>query len=265
MEKSSKSKFTESKHLMKLQLNDLTIGYQKKLINPINIEVNSGKLIALIGRNGIGKSTFLKTLSGIIPALNGNILFNNKTIDSPKAFSHNISIVLNEKPPVSLSVYEVLSLGRIPYSNLLQKLKKNDIEIIDEISSLLEIKHLFNKKIDKISDGERQLVMIARTMIQKTPLILLDEPTTHLDLKNKSLILNILKTLSSRDKIVVFSTHDINLIIDLVDEFWVINNQQLNRIIDKNKLTKVLSNLFNSENLIFDKNNMNFKITNTTK
>ncbi len=245
---------------MKFIVKEIEIGYEKPLLNrPVNIEINSGKLIALIGKNGSGKSTLLKTLSGILKPLKGQLYIDEILLNNPKIFSQNISIVLNEKPLHSLGVDEVLSMGRIPYTNILQTLKTNDLEIINNIVNTLNISHLLNKKINQISDGERQIIMIARALIQDTPVLLLDEPTTHLDLENKARLLKLLKEIS-KNKIVIFSTHDINLISNLVDNFWIIKNNKFIAIEDKKELKKELSHLFMSKNLIFDEKEDVFRI-----
>ena len=154
----------------------------------LNLNLQAGKLIALIGANGIGKSTLLRTITGIQKPLHGTVLLNNKKITSyePLALAQNLSMVLTEKlPPSNLTVFELVALGRQPYTNWIGTLSDVDIQIVQDAIELTQIAHLSQKKHYEISDGQLQKVLIARALAQDTPLIILDEPTTHLDLLHK--------------------------------------------------------------------------------
>jgi iron complex transport system ATP-binding protein len=212
----------------KLKTKNLSIGYNDKVIvDSINFELSPGDFIVIIGKNGSGKSTLLKTLSNILPKISGDILLNNINFDklSGKEKSKLVSIVLTEKIDIPLTVNEVLQLGRQAFSDNLDRLSTKDYEIIDKIVLELELKDLLNRPLQELSDGEQQKVMISRTLVQETPIILLDEPTTHLDIENKAKLLNMLKEISNRqNKIVILSTHDINLVLSIANKIWVINN-----------------------------------------
>ena len=180
---------------------NVSTGYSSKkgknvIGSDINLELKSGKLISLIGANGIGKSTLLRTLTGIQKPLSGEVILNQKNIESynPKELAQQLSIVLTENlPPSNLTVFELVALGRQPYTNWIGKLTPEDIVKVNEALSLTQISHLATKKHFEISDGQLQKVLVARALAQDTPLIILDEPTTHLDLVHKVSLLKLLK------------------------------------------------------------------------
>jgi iron complex transport system ATP-binding protein len=232
---------------MILQTKNLTIGYTTKatskiIASEVTINLEQGKLIGLVGANGIGKSTLLRTITGIQKPLSGTVLLNNQPIESfePLSLAQQISVVLTEKlPPSNLSVYELIALGRQPYTNWLGKLTEEDKIQIENAISLTEIGHLIHQKYYEISDGQLQKVLIARALAQDTPLIVLDEPATHLDLLHKVSLFKLLKKLTvETQKCILFSTHDIDLAIQLSDEMIVmtkekvLQNQPCNLILD---------------------------------
>lgn len=246
-----------------LHTKNLTIGYTSKkgnieIASNINIELEAGKLITLIGGNGIGKSTLLKTITSIIPALEGQVFLSDKKIAeySPESLAQNLSIVTTEKLPASnLTVSELIALGRHPYTNWMGNLTETDLNHIEEAIKITNISHLQYKKYSEISDGQLQKVMIARALAQDTPLIILDEPTTHLDLFHKVAVFKLLKKLANENnKCILFSTHDIDLAIQLSDEMIVmtedfcIQDQPCN-LIEKG----IFDTLFKDEHIVFDK------------
>jgi iron complex transport system ATP-binding protein len=253
-----------------LQTKNLSIGYTTKKENiiiaeNINLSLEKGKLIALIGENGVGKSTLLKTLIGIIPAINGKITLLNQPLQSFKSveLAQELSIVLTEKlPPSNLTIYEIIALGRQPYTNWLGTLSNEDKNKIKEAIELTEIQHLIHKKHDEISDGQLQITLIARALAQDTSLIILDEPTTHLDLVHKATLLKLLQKLAHETgKTILFSTHDIDLAIQMADEMIVftpkkvVQNQPCNLI-----EAGIFNALFDTEHLTFDATIGKFKI-----
>lgn len=213
---------------------NLTIGYASKkgvkaICKNISLQLKTGKLYALIGQNGIGKSTFLKTITGILKPLEGEIYVLGKNIVTwnETEFAKNVSVVLTEKIPLSnLTVYEVIALGRQPYTNWLGNLSDDDLKKVEEALTETELLELRNKKIAEISDGQMQRVLIARALTQDTPIIILDEPTTHLDLYHKVTLIKLLKKLVLRkNKCILFSTHDIDLAIQLADEMLLMYDE----------------------------------------
>lgn len=253
-----------------IQTKNLSIGYTTKsetntIAQNINLGLEKGKLIALIGENGIGKSTLLKTLTGIIPPLNGEITLLNKSIKSYSAINlaQELSIVLTEKlPPSNLTIYEIIALGRQPYTNWLGTLSEVDKSKIEEAIALTDIQHLIHKKHDEISDGQLQIALIARALAQDTSIIILDEPTTHLDLVHKATLLKLLQKLTHEtDKTILYSTHDIDLAIQMADEMIVFTPTQIVQDKPCNLIqTGIFNTLFDTEHLIFDATIGKFKI-----
>lgn len=245
-----------------LSSSNLSIGYTSKksvvvIAENLNLNFQKGNLITLIGANGIGKSTLLRTLTGIQKPISGEVILNQKNIQNytPSELAQNLSVVLTEKlPPSNLTVYELVALGRQPYTNWVGKLSAIDIEKTVEAINLTEIEHIASKKHYEISDGQLQKTLIARALAQDTPLIVLDEPTTHLDLLHKVSLFKLLKKLSEETgKCILFSTHDIDLAIQLSDEMVVMTKEQIIQDKPCNLIEKGTFNLlFQDESIIFD-------------
>ncbi len=242
-----------------LNINNLSVGYnQKTVMSDINLSAQNGDFIALIGKNGAGKSTLLKTLSGILPALSGEVLLNDLNLTTMPATerARYVSIVLTGKVDVPIAVREFLALGRQPYTNVWGHLSKQDWQIIDEVGEKLRITAYFNRNINTLSDGERQKVLIARALVQDTPVLLLDEPTTHLDLENKAILINnLLKISKEENKIIILSTHDINLILPKINKIWTTDKS----VVQVNK-SLGLNAVFQSELLKFDEKCQIFRL-----
>lgn len=240
----------------------LSIGYSsKKEVNCIaqnlNLELQTGKLITLIGANGIGKSTLLRTLTGIQKPLSGTVFLNGKEIQNyiPVELAQNLSLVLTEKlPPSNLTVFELVALGRQPYTNWIGTLSTDDLEKINQAIQLTQIEHLAEKKHYEISDGQLQKVLIARALAQDTPLIILDEPTTHLDLLHKVSLFKLLKKLAfETQKCILLSTHDLDLAIQLSDEMIVMTEGNVAQDQPCNLISRgVFSSLFREDTIVFD-------------
>ena len=242
-----------------LETKNLSVGYIKNnqkqvIVSDISIDVTKNKLIALIGKNGSGKSSFIKTLIGINNKLDGNIFISNKNLNefSQKELSTKIAYVSSQIiEQNNLTVYNLISLGRLPYTNWFGFLKANDNNKIDEIIDKLNIDNLKDKQFSQLSDGEKQKVLIARALVQDTKIIILDEPSSHLDLAGKYELTNLLKTISeTENKIIIFSSHDINTAFHNADCVWMIHDSKL--IIDtpKNyKSKKEFRDLFNNSSL----------------
>jgi iron complex transport system ATP-binding protein len=210
-----------------IQTLDLAIGYGPKLLTVEDMELSSGVYI-LMGKNGSGKSTFLKTLTGTLSPLQGTVYLNGisvHTISDVERPKH-IAFVQTQFPVVDfLRVSEYLGLGRSPYTSFFGRMSEKDHELVQSALSALNIKHLANRFTNEISDGERQLVAIARTFAQETPVILLDEPTAYLDYQNKQLILEQLIRLAKKhNKCILLSSHDIDLSIHSSAHFLVVED-----------------------------------------
>lgn len=253
--------------------NYLSIGYKNKketivIAKNLNLELTSGKLITLVGANGIGKSTLLRTLTGIQKPIDGEVLLHEKNLKSYETLelAQNLSLVLTEKlPPSNLTVFELIALGRQPYTNWLGKLSDEDISTVNSVMKLTQIEHLAEKKHFEISDGQLQKVMIARALAQETSIIILDEPTTHLDLFHKVSVFKLLKKLSQEtNKCILFSTHDIDLAIQLSDEMIVMTEENIVQDQPCNLISKgIFNSLFKDETITFDSEKGKFVIQNT--
>jgi iron complex transport system ATP-binding protein len=251
-----------------LETRNLSIGYKTKkstiaIAENLNLNLVQGKLVALIGANGIGKSTLLRTLTGIQKPLKGEVFLQGKNIDNyqPAELAQQMSLVLTEKlPPSNLTVYELVALGRQPYTNWLGTLTSEDTDKINAAMKLTQIDHLSSKKHYEISDGQLQKVLVARALAQDTPLIILDEPTTHLDLLHKISLFKLLKKLTvEANKCILFSTHDIDLAIQLSDEMIVMTPEKVQQGQPSDLIASgVFDKLFNDENIFFDKDKGKF-------
>lgn len=213
-----------------IDLKKLTVGYHSPLISFSDMELKRGNVYALIGRNGIGKSTFLKTITGQIKPISGTIEVDNQQL-SDLTFSELpkfIAYVESHFPLVEfLSVYDYIALGRSPYTNLLGKLKEEDKTFINQTIQQLNIEHLINRFTSELSDGERQLISIAKAVVQQTDLIVLDEPTAFLDYANKEEVLSqLLNIANEMNKCIIVATHDIDLVLDKKIQFILIDETE---------------------------------------
>lgn len=213
-----------------IKLDSLTIGYKTRdgirtVAKDINASIISGKLTCLIGTNGIGKSTLLRTLSGFQPRLGGSIVINGSELSGykPRDLSRVVSVVLTSRPSsVNFTVEEIVALGRTPYTGFWGTLSDKDKAIVDESMKLAGIYHLAKRNAMSLSDGERQKMMIAKALAQQTPMIMLDEPTAFLDYPSKVETMLLLAHLCRDEgKTIFMSSHDLELVIQLADILWV--------------------------------------------
>ena len=218
---------------MNITLEQLSVGYKgfPPVVSNINVEIKSGELTCLIGSNGIGKSTLLKTLTGFLPKLSGRLLLDGRDINmlSQRERAKYISIVLTYKSDVqNLSVTEMVGMGRMPYTGFWGKLNTSDQTIVAEAIEMVGIEHLKNRMIQTLSDGERQKVMIAKALAQQTPVILLDEPTSFLAFPSQVEMLQLLHRLAKEtNKVVFLSTHDLELALRIADRLVELNKNGL--------------------------------------
>jgi iron complex transport system ATP-binding protein len=201
-----------------IQLTRVSVGYSGELLHAEKLELEAGKVYALVGRNGIGKSTFIQTILGIQKQLAGEITMNGQLISeyNPREIAEFISLVDTRFEGVEyLKVKDYLALGRAPFTDAFGRMDSNDWRIVEEVASDLAIQHLLEKNTDQISDGERQLCAVGRAFVQETPVILLDEPTAFLDYINRKKLLELLVRLAGdKKKCIVLSTHDLDLCLD---------------------------------------------------
>ncbi|WP_047547689.1 ABC transporter ATP-binding protein [Psychroserpens sp. Hel_I_66] len=257
------------KHII-LKTKDLSIGYQTKkgdsvVANHINLNLKKGELIGLVGANGIGKSTFLRTLSTNQKPLSGVIEINDILLEhySSQDLAKTMSLVLTEQlMSKNLSVFELVALGRQPYTNWVGNLSEDDISEVKKAIELTNITNLSDRKCYELSDGQFQKAMIARALAQDTDLIILDEPTTHLDMYHKAYILKLLQKLAKEThKTILFSSHEIDLAIQLCDTMIVMTRDKVVsdspcRLIEQG----VFETLFPKDLIGFDKNTGSFRV-----
>jgi len=232
-EKQPLSKIRAMKELV-LSTSNLAIGYRQKgrgdrvLQQELNLELNQGEITCLLGTNGSGKSTLIRTLAGFQKAMSGDVRFGNRKISeySPAHFAKKISVVLTEQVFVgNMNVFDMVAYGRAPYTGFLGRLEAKDIRAIENALSQSGIEKLHDRKFLELSDGERQKVMIAKSLAQETPVIFLDEPTAFLDFPSKVEILLLLRNASwQQNKAILLSTHDLNLAIRFADKIWLMGN-----------------------------------------
>lgn len=253
-----------------LSSRNLSIGYCNKngttyIAQNININLSKGKLVCLLGKNGIGKSTLLRTLSKTQHKLEGDIFIDGENLHAIPAptLAKKMSLVLTEKIPESqLSVYDLIALGRQPYTNWLGKLSKEDIRCIDNAIALVDIKHIVLKKNYELSDGQLQKVMIARALAQDTDIIILDEPTAHLDLHHKIEVFKILQNLVHKtNKTIILSTHEVNLALQLADNIWLMtDNNFTTGTTDSLIESKEIEGLFPEDQIVFNRDLKQFTL-----
>lgn len=250
-----------------LKIQNLSIGYatHSPIIENINFDIQQGKLVTILGRNGTGKTTLLKTITGFLKPINGNVLIENEDIAKLKttALALKMSIVNTERIRMNyFSVYDFLALGRFPYTNIIGQLKEGDKQIINDVIDWLGIKHLYKKHLNQLSDGELQKILIARALVQDTPMILLDEPTTHLDLVNRFQIFKLLQRLCHQlKKTIILSTHEVELALDLADKIILIDKKEGLKAANTQDFIENdwISNAFQQEGVVFDNQTRRFK------
>lgn len=258
-----------------LSLNNVSIGYTgnrggRKLVKDgINLSALQGELVALIGGNGIGKSTLLRTISGFQKSLGGEILVKGKSVDQYREdeLSRIMSFVSTEIIKVSnLSVFELVALGRFPHTNWFGRLSADDSRIVHESIEMVGLSGYENRMINHISDGERQRAMIARTLAQDTDIIVLDEPTAFLDVPNKYETVNILHKLArEKNKTIIFSTHDLNIAIGEADLIWLFLTERVGQGAPEDLILQgVFPKLFEQSGLYFDMEKGDFRINRVT-
>ncbi len=253
-----------------LTTKNLSIGYKSKkdttiISSNLDLELHRGELVCLLGKNGIGKSTLLRTLTKVQPKLSGEIHLQGHVLESYTSndLAKQMSIVLTERiPPSNLTVYELIALGRQPYTNWLGTLTEEDIEQIELAMQHTDLHDLMHKRSDELSDGQLQRVMICRALAQNTDLILLDEPTAHLDIQHKIETFQLLKNLAHKlQKSILISSHEIQLALQMGDILWLMTGKEVisgkpKELIDNNNINQ----LFDSNTIYFDKEKSQFLV-----
>lgn len=251
------------KENVNIELKQLSVGYLQKgevsfeVLKNINLTAAPGEMVALIGSNGIGKSTLLRTIAAFQPWFSGDIVIGDKSLKAlnVKEIARIISFVSTENVRIpNLSVFDLVAYGRFPYTNWIGVLTDNDRAIVDEAIEKTGLKGFENRQLMQISDGERQRAMIARAIAQDTPVIVLDEPTAYLDVSNKYEIFHLLQVLASeKNKTVVLSTHDLNIALREVDKLWIVTgDENFQGAPEDAVLQGWLNRMFKNEHIGFD-------------
>ena len=222
-----------------IRFEQIKIGYTQALIEIQSLTLNTGKVYALVGRNGIGKSTFLNSIIGQVPLLSGRLVLNEIELQKISRFElpKLIAYVESRFDGVEyLSVFDYLALGRSPYTNSFGSLNESDKQIIMQVIADLNLDHLLKKGTSEISDGERQLCAVARALIQTTPIILLDEPTAFLDYLNRQKLIQLLVSIAEKQqKTIILSSHDIDICIENALDFLIVSGGQISDTVTNDK------------------------------
>lgn len=247
-----------------LNTSGLTIGYQagkgksKVIAGPLNLKLHAGQLVCLLGPNGCGKSTLLRTISGLQHPLKGEIILDGEALHQlkPAQVAKKISLVLTDNVRAgNLDVYSLISLGRYPYSGWLGILTEQDKQIIGQAIKATDTGAFAGRKMDSLSDGECQKVMLARAIAQDTPLIILDEPTAHLDLPSRIQLMRLLHQLAKEtNKAILLSTHELDLALQVADQIWLMSSGgQLDAgLPEELVLNGAFQHAFNKDGIAFD-------------
>ena len=238
---------------MLLELKNTNIGYKTPLIKGVETSLNLGEVCLLIGNNGVGKTTLIKSILNQIPVLGGEIVLDQKNIKtlSSKEIAEQIAVVFSKSQvPAHYTLVDLISLGKYIHYPYYFELNYSDKQDVGRIIESLNLNQYKDFPLSKLSDGNLQKAFIGRALAQNSPMIILDEPTTHLDEENKIIILKILRNLAeNQNKLILFSSHDWRLAKEFSDKIWYIKNQSLNNGIAEDilKLNPELSSpqLFN--------------------
>lgn len=254
-----------------LHTSSLSVGYrtrkqEKVLLTDLHLHIEQGKLTALLGINGTGKSSLVRTLAGLQPALSGQVFLEGQDLAQiPRSkVAQKISLVLTDKPEINLmKVKDLVSLGRYPYIGWTGKLTAFDKEKINQAMQITQITAWAEQKVYHLSDGQQQKVWIARALAQDTPLLFLDEPTAHLDVINRLEILLLLKKIAEeQQKAVLIATHDLSEVLQVAHNIWLIDKGK--KLIAANALSLIEDNHieknFTNASIYFDRENQRFKL-----
>ena len=249
-----------------IQLEALTLGYgQQILLDHVSANLDGGGLIALLGRNGSGKSTLLRATAGLGTIKSGRILLAGKDLAElrPEELARTVSFVTTEKVRIpNLKCRDVVALGRAPYTNWVGRLQPQDREIVDKSLALLDMSTYAERTMDQMSDGECQRIMIARALAQDTPIILLDEPTSFLDLPNRyELGISLQKLAHEQNKCILFSTHELDIALTLCDSIALIDHPHLHYLPTRQMINSGhIERLFRNETITFDPKELRIRI-----
>ena len=211
---------------------NLNLGYskgklKKEILSELSFELFAGEMTCLLGPNGVGKSTLVKAILGQLKPFGGEVLLNEKPIStySNEDLAKQLSVVLTEPfLPANMTVGQLVAMGRIPHTGWTGKLEDKDREAVQQALSATKIENLREERLSEISDGQRQKALIARALAQDGKVMVLDEPTAHLDLVNRYEIMHLLQEISkTQGKSILVVTHDLEIALETADRFWLLN------------------------------------------
>ena len=241
-----------------IELRNISLGFgSRRLITDASTRFECGKITALLGRNGTGKSTLLRTIAALQQPVDGEVFVGGDNIAEigSQQLSRRLSFVNTERVDVeALSVFDVVAIGRSPYTDWMGRLSDDDRDMVHRSIALAGIEHLAERYVDTLSDGECQRVMIARALAQDTPAILLDEPTSFLDLPNRYELCRLLRELAhTQNKCILFSTHELDIALSLSDSIALVDTPQLVHLETEEMIRSgSIERLFNSSFVGFD-------------
>ena len=216
---------------MFLQLKNTTIGYKTPLIKGVDTSLDLGEICLLIGNNGVGKTTLIKSILNQIPTLNGEIVLQNQPLKrlSQKKIAEQIAVVFSKSQvPANFTLTDLVALGKYIHYPYYFNLNNSDLQEVEKIIESLNLTQYKDFPLQKLSDGNLQKAFIGRALAQNSPMIILDEPTTHLDEENKIIILKLLRNLAkNHNKLILFSSHDWRLAKEFSDKIWLVNDGKL--------------------------------------
>lgn len=250
--------------MSELEFRNIKIGRDKSLFECEYSLLPAGKVTVFLGKNGAGKSTFYKSLLGMLPLLGGTITYNQRPL-----FDYSMSqrakllsyMLTNQQSDLFLTVSDLLKLGRYPYQQNWSQFSEFDYQIIKEFIELFSLQSFLSKRVNELSDGERQRCFLARTFIQDTPFIILDEPGSFLDVKHKlELFLTIKEVAAKKNKTIIFSTHDIEVSSKLFQNFWLIDSDNRELLTGGLEILEsgAFKRTFSSDQFYFDQKSKSF-------
>lgn len=259
---------TQMLSMKSLEIGFGTVKRKTALLPPLNASAGRGELVSVIGQNGIGKSTMLRTIAGIQKPLSGEIMYGEIPVNSSSALAGLVSYISTETVKVSnMNVYDLVSLGRYPHTGWLGSMTDTDRRIILDAMEKTSVSSFARRYVAELSDGERQKAMIARVLAQDTPVMLMDEPTAFLDVRSKFEILHLLFDLTRKEhKTIIFTTHDLDLAARHADRIWLILPAGLFEGAPEDLMLKGLfDDLFKSSNVKFSAADGSYSISSEKK
>jgi iron complex transport system ATP-binding protein len=247
-----------------ISLENISVGYHKEqpLFSGVNLTADAGEMIALVGRNGTGKSTLLRSILGLHPLLDGKCFLRGLPLQEYdlRKRARTVSYVSAQLARPSITVRELVSLGRMPYTGWMGRLGERDRRMVEQAVREVGMEKHLDRDLDQLSDGERQRAMIARAFVQDTPVMLLDEPTAYLDIPNRYELVRILSAFRDQGKTILYSSHDLETALHCADKFWVIHLGEIHEGSPEDLgLSGLFDSLFRSSGIRFDMESGRFR------